>query len=156
MNCSLSIFDWLGCDCCTTSDDIAYLEYTSYQDTVVFMPPITQGKVVKVYDGDTITIASKLNNSSDPTIYRFSIRLAGIDTPELKGSNPQEKKMALDVRNVLSELIMNKAVMIRNLHTEKYGRILADVYLGDLNLSKYLLDKNMARPYHGGKKSNFT
>ena len=32
----------------------------TYEDTVPFIPPITSGKVVKVYDGDTLTIAGRL------------------------------------------------------------------------------------------------
>jgi hypothetical protein len=54
-----------------------------WSDTVPFTVPITGGYVIKVYDGDTITVASKLPFDNSP-IYRFSIRLAGIDTPEIK------------------------------------------------------------------------
>ena len=132
------------------------LDVITYSETAVFVPPITQGKVIKVYDGDTLTIASKLHNSYDPTIYRFSIRLAGIDTPELRGSNPQERAMAIEARNILSNLVMDKNVFVRNARTEKYGRILADVYLDEINLSEYLLDQKVAHEYNGGKKTSFS
>lgn len=59
-----------------------YLETINYVDTIPFVPPITSGKVIKVYDGDTITIASKLPYDHSP-IYRFSVRLLGIDSPEM-------------------------------------------------------------------------
>jgi endonuclease YncB( thermonuclease family) len=59
-----------------------YLETVAYHDTIPFIPPITSGKVIKVYDGDTVTIASKLPYDNSP-IYRFSIRLLGIDSPEM-------------------------------------------------------------------------
>lgn len=36
------------------------LDLCSYKDTVPFVPPISYGKVVKVYDGDTLTLAAKL------------------------------------------------------------------------------------------------
>lgn len=35
-------------------------ENVKWSDTVPFVPPITSGRVIKVYDGDTITIAAKL------------------------------------------------------------------------------------------------
>ena len=37
-----------------------YLDTIDYKDTIPFIPPITTGKVIKVYDGDTLTLASKL------------------------------------------------------------------------------------------------
>ena len=60
---------------------LAYLTDIKYEDTVEFTFPITEGKVIKVYDADTITIASKLPYKESP-IYRLSVRLNGIDAPE--------------------------------------------------------------------------
>jgi hypothetical protein len=42
--------------------------------------------------------------------------------------------------------------MLRNVTTEKYGRILADIYLENLHINKWMLDNNYAIPYDGGKK----
>uniref|UniRef100_A0A6C0BXJ5 Uncharacterized protein n=1 Tax=viral metagenome TaxID=1070528 RepID=A0A6C0BXJ5_9ZZZZ len=42
-----------------------------------FIPPITEGRVIKCYDGDTITIAAFLPYKASP-LYKFSVRLAGI------------------------------------------------------------------------------
>ena len=56
-----------------------------WKDTVPFTLPLKNGYVIKVYDGDTITIANRLPLINDDTIYRFSVRLNGIDTPEIKG-----------------------------------------------------------------------
>ena len=123
-----------------------------YEDTVPFVFPITSGQVVKVYDGDTITIASKMPYDNSP-MYRFSVRLNGIDTPEIKGKTEDEKKMALEARNKLSELIMNKRVVLKNVSTEKYGRILADVYLDDtIHINQWLVDNRYAVKYDGGTK----
>jgi len=123
-----------------------------YEDTVPFVFPITSGQVVKVYDGDTITIASKMPYDNSP-MYRFSVRLNGIDTPEMKGKTDDEKSMALEARNKLSELIMNKRVFLKNVSTEKYGRILADVYLDDtIHINQWLIDNRYAVKYDGGTK----
>lgn len=131
---------------------MSYLDSVEYKDTVEFVPPITLGKVVKVYDGDTITIASKLPGLDAP-IYRFHVRLNGIDTPEIKGKTPAEKELAKKARESLSQMILNKIVTLKNVSTEKYGRILADVYLGDLNLNEWMIDNGYAVRYDGGTKS---
>jgi len=54
------------------------------EDTVEFTFPIKGGRVIKCYDADTITIASKLPYKESP-LYRLSVRLSGIDAPEIKG-----------------------------------------------------------------------
>ena len=127
----------------------------NYKDTIPFVPPITGGQVIKVYDGDTITIASKLPYSTSP-LYRFSIRFNGIDSPEIKGKTEIEKKLAIQSRDALHKLIMNKYVLLRNCNTEKYGRILADVYITidnkEIHLNKWMIDNNFAVSYDGGTK----
>lgn len=128
-----------------------YLENIRYDDTIPFVPPITGGKVVKIYDGDTITIASKLPNTTGP-VYRFQVRMNGIDTPEIKGKSAAEKKMAEKARDALTQKIFGKIVRFQNVSTEKYGRILADVYLDDLNLSQWMIQNNYAVEYNGGTK----
>jgi endonuclease YncB( thermonuclease family) len=62
-------------------------------------------------------------------LYRLSVRLNGIDTPEIKGKNDDEKEAAKAARNALSNLIYGKQIRLENIKSEKYGRILADVYL---------------------------
>jgi endonuclease YncB( thermonuclease family) len=126
--------------------------YIEWKDTVAFVPPITEGHVIKVYDGDTITIASTLPIVNSP-LYRFSVRLAGIDSAEIKSKNINEKEHAKKVRDILSELILHKTVTLKNISTEKYGRILADVYLDDLFINKWMLDEGYAVEYNGGTKS---
>jgi len=142
-----------------------------YQTTVKFIPPITYGKVVKVYDGDTITVASPLPNTIEP-IYRFSIRLRDIDSPEIKGKTEKEKELAEIARNALSLKLLYKMVLLENIDTEKYGRILADVYLAQereereesedkkeklekaesISISNWMLQNGYAVPYNGGTK----
>ena len=132
--------------------DLDYLNEVRYLDTVIFVPPITAGKVVKVYDGDTITIAAKLPNVDSP-VYRFSVRLLGIDSAEIKGKTFAEKEIAVRARDALHKLIFGKIVHLKKISTEKYGRILADVYLGDIHINQWMLDNNYAIPYDGGTKS---
>jgi micrococcal nuclease len=129
------------------------LEIIEWKDTVPFMIPFNTAQVIKVYDGDTITIASKLpfNNS---LIYRFAVRLNGIDCPEIKGHTEDEKEMAQLAKNELSKIILHKIIRLENISTEKYGRILADIYLDDLHLNDYMLKQRLAIPYFGNKKTS--
>lgn len=123
----------------------------NWSNTVPFVPPVESGKVIKVYDGDTITIASKLPFKSSP-LYRFSVRLNGIDCPEIKGSNETEKEIAKIAKTRLSDLILNKTVTLTNVKTEKYGRILADVTYNGVVLNQYMIHERLAVKYDGGTK----
>ena len=125
----------------------------TWQDTVEFTFPIQGGRVTKVYDGDTITIASKLPFDNSP-LYRLSVRLNGIDTPEIKGKTDDEKIAAKQVKDALSVLILNKRVSLKNIQTEKYGRILADVYIGELHINQWLITEKYAVKYDGGTKKS--
>lgn len=111
-----------------------------------FIPEITEGAVVKVYDGDTITIISTLP-VEDSKYYRFSVRLLGIDTAET------EKDAAIVARDALSAKILGKTITLRNVTTEKYGRLLANVYLDGECMNDWMLKNGHAVAYDGGKKT---
>jgi endonuclease YncB( thermonuclease family) len=125
---------------------------------VPFVPPITSGYVIKVYDGDTITIAGRLPYPESP-LYRFSVRLLGIDSPEIKGKTEKEKEAAHKSQRALEGLVLNKTVLLREISTEKYGRILANVYLvtdtEELLVNKWMLANGHAVPYDGKTKQPF-
>ena len=124
----------------------------SYKDTIPFVPPVTMGKVIKVYDGDTITIASKLPFDGSP-LYRFSVRINGIDCPEMRTKNENEKKCAKIAKKFVYDRLFNKIVLLKNVKLEKYGRILADIIIDDCCLSDLLVENNLAVKYDGGSKN---
>lgn len=123
-----------------------------WEDTIEFTFPITGGRVIKVYDGDTITIASKLPFAESP-LYRLSVRLNGIDTPEIKGKSDDEKTAAKNARDALSGLILNKHIVLKNIQSEKYGRILADVYINELHVNLWMIQQRYAISYEGKTKT---
>ena len=124
-----------------------------WKDCRPFVAPITEGYVLKVYDGDTITIAFRLPYEGS-ALYRSSVRLNGIDAPEIKGKNEDEKKAAQIAKQSLETLILEKTVTLKNIQTEKYGRILADVYIGDIHVNQWLLDHKLVVRYDGGTKKS--
>lgn len=130
----------------TTTDSLKINKYNvinflketqlDWNNTIPYLPDIKYGKVIKVYDGDTITIATPLfNGDTSPYIktYRFNLRLRGINTPEIKTKDKDEKEIAMEARDFLSFLVMDKIVRLENVDIEKYGRVLCDVYVQDTN-----------------------
>ena len=115
-----------------------------------YLPNIHKVRVIKVYDGDTITVVSYI----DDILYKFSVRLKGVDCPELKSKNKEENEIACLVRNNLSKLILNDIVELTNIESEKYGRLLCDVYHNKLHINKWLLDNNYAVVYEGKTKKS--
>ena len=131
-------------------NDFSYLDDITYKTSIPFVPPIRFGKVVKVYDGDTITVATRLYENSP--IYRFQVRLAGIDCPEMKTHNEPEKQCAKLAKQLISDTCLNQIVELRDVELEKYGRILAKVYCNQVCLNDLLCDSHLAVAYDGGTK----
>ena len=119
-----------------------------------YIPNLDSGRVIKVYDGDTITIASKVPNLKHSLIYKFSVRLNGIDSPEIKSNNKDEKTIAIKARNALSNKILQKDVYLKNIKKEKYGRLLCDVYLDKENINEWMIEERYAVNYDGGTKNS--
>tara|TARA_E500000178_G_scaffold318205_1_gene339380 strand:- start:109 stop:594 length:486 start_codon:yes stop_codon:yes gene_type:complete len=123
----------------------------NWENTKPFIPNIKSAKVIKVYDGDTITIAAKIH-FLDCQYYRFSVRLAHIDSPELKTKNIDEKNYALRAKTELENVILNKMVNIKILKSDKYGRLLAEVIYDNKSINNWLLSNHLAVNYNGKTK----
>ncbi len=123
------------------------------ESAVPFVPPIQEGFVIKVYDGDTITIVSKLPYSKSP-LYKFQVRLAGIDCPEIRGNTESEKQCAQLAKKFVENLVLKKTISLHVHGNDKYGRILADVFVGNGNehVNQLLLEEHLAVIYDGGTK----
>jgi micrococcal nuclease len=114
-------------------------------------------KVLSVYDGDTITIGFKFRGE----YWRSSLRIYGIDTPELKPirrgrseeSILKEKEAAEKARDYLSGRILGKLITVKfNKSNDKYGRLLGEVFLGEENLAETMIGLGLGYEYGGGKK----
>ena len=111
--------------------------------------------MIKVYDGDSITIAARIENISNSEIYKFNLRLNRIDTPELRTKNEKEKEYGIKIRDKLREKILNKIIKVNFSGLDKYGRYLAEIYYEKENVNDWLLINNYALMYNGGKKIEF-
>jgi micrococcal nuclease len=125
------------------------LSNVHYNDTVKFVLPIETCKVIKVYDGDTVTVAFYHGG----TLYRTQVRLLGIDCPEMKGPSEKEKGRAKLARDTLHDKIMDKVVELKKTSTEKYGRLLAEIWYRGENINEWMVRQGHAVPYEGDTKT---
>ncbi|MEC7925709.1 MAG: thermonuclease family protein [Thermodesulfobacteriota bacterium] len=104
------------------------------------------------YDGDTCN--AKMLGVPD-TLKKIKIRINGIDTPEIKGKCEREKKLALEAKVFINDLIKNSTVIyLKNMKWGKYGgRVVADLYIDKRDYREYLKGKNFYVEYYGGKKT---
>lgn len=104
--------------------------------------------VVSVYDGDTITV----NLDALPAVFsdNLGIRVYGVDTPEMKGSDKAKAILARDF--VRSQCKIGDKVKLSNIRRDKYFRLDADIECSGKNIGEELLKKGMGKPYFGGTK----
>ena len=94
-----------------------------------------QGKVISVYDGDTITVSTMDNQ-------KVKIRLYGIDAPELK-----KQPYGAASRNYLQRLILNKTVEVTDLGKDLYGRTVGKIFYKNEYINLKLVSNGYAWHY---------
>lgn len=112
------------------------------------MTAVWRAFVLSTTDGDTFRARVSLwPDVSTET----SIRIAGIDTPELRGKCPQEKKLAAEAQEALTALLKGRTVFLSHVEPDKYGgRFLASVQTTDgVDVGGELLKRGLAAPYVG-------
>ena len=120
-------------------------------------------EINRVVDGDTIDVTIDLGFD----LYKKErVRVAGVDTPEKRTRNLEEKALGIDATNWLKDKLEGAIVGDDDLviRTEldggvgKYGRLLGWLYIGDSNLSlnEQMITEGYAWSYDGGtKQKNF-
>lgn len=110
-------------------------------------------EVTRVVDGDTIDAFIDLGFDMHS---KQRVRLYGINTPEVRTRNLEEKKAGLAASARLNELLnanKNRCVIRTSLDKKgKYGRVLGTIYVDDININEMLLSEGHAKEYFGGKK----
>ena len=109
----------------------------------------------KVVDGDTID--ADIDLGFDISLTK-RIRLAGVDTPESRTSDANEKKYGLESKEWLKKRCENaKDILIKTElpdSTEKYGRIIGHLFINDesTSLNEQMIISGYAWSYDGGTK----
>ena len=109
--------------------------------------------VVSIYDGDTLTVDA---HPWPQVTIRVSVRVDGVDTPELRGQCGAEKAQAIAARDFVRETV-GSHVTLSDVRLGKYaGRVVAVVFLEDgLSLADVLIAAGLGRHYEGGKREGW-
>lgn len=114
-----------------------------------------KAKVIEVIDGDTIDVVIDLGFD---IFTNKRIRLAGIDCPETRTSDLHEKKLGVEAKEYLKQLLGDASnVVIKTLTTdtyEKYGRVLGRVYIDSsvISVNDLMISRGYAWSYDGCSK----
>ena len=113
-----------------------------------------QGAVyVRNYDGDTVTF--NLPELHPIIGEKISIRVNGIDTPEINGKCEKEKYDAKQAQQMVADILTDaEQIVLRNMERGKYFRVAAGVIVDGENLEDMLVEAGMAVRYGGGKKNH--
>jgi endonuclease YncB( thermonuclease family) len=118
------------------------------------VPGPVMAEIVRVIDGDTFVVDAHVWPGHR---VRVSVRLRGIDAPEIRTRCAAEKEAGLKARDALERMIGSGPVAISNIGGGKfYGRVLADArtqHGEDIGLR--LLEMGLARPYDGGRREQY-
>tara|TARA_R100000808_G_scaffold7945_5_gene22793 strand:+ start:152 stop:520 length:369 start_codon:yes stop_codon:yes gene_type:complete len=110
-------------------------------------------KVTRVVDGDTVDAFVDLGFDIHS---KQRVRLYGINTPECRTRDKDEKKAGLAAKARLVEMLKenkNKCVIKTSLDKKgKYGRVLGVLYVNDVDLNEALVNEGHAKQYYGGSR----
>ena len=117
-------------------------------------------EVVKVYDGDTCTCIVDLGFKLSAKI---KVRLVGIDTPEVRTKDEEEKARGFAARDWLREQILGEKVLLHTEKKGKFGRWLGTIWpleeesieikpQFDNSYNQQMINENHAKEYYGEKR----
>jgi endonuclease YncB( thermonuclease family) len=109
---------------------------------------LTPDQVVDVYDGDTFKI--DLPNMHPLFGDNLSIRLFGVDTPEMRGTTNEVKALAMQAQQLTQKALKGASkIELRNPQRGKYFRIISEVWIDGESLADMLKAKGLAKDYDG-------
>lgn len=129
-----------------------------------FAGTVTLAKVVEVYDGDTVRLVFRYRGA----LVQYRVRMLGYDSPEMKPPRNQpnreaEVAAARAARAALELIALNKVLVADLGAFDKYGRVLATVYLtndleardGAVCVNEWMVSQGHGVSYAGGTKAPY-
>jgi len=115
-----------------------------------------KAEVISVYDGDTVTL---MIDQGMKHFARVKVRMIGIDTPEIRTKDLEEKKRGYEAKDYLKSRIEGKTIVVQTLKKGKFGRWLGVMWdytedaddLGE-SLNDEMIRMGHAKAYNGGKR----
>jgi len=99
------------------------------------------------YDGDTVKFIVDLGFG---ITYKITVRVSGINTPELRTKDPVEKAKAYEAKEFVREALLGADKLVVKTFKDKkgkYGRYIADIFYDGVNLGEELIGKELAVIY---------
>ena len=108
--------------------------------------------VISVYDGDTFRASFEVW----PDHYAVSsVRVMGIDAPEMRGKCKKEKAQAIKAK-VFAKELLEQVVTVKVIKSDKYGgRVDAVVYINGKDMAAIMVEAGLGRVYAGGKRKGW-
>ena len=125
-------------------EEEATASVTSDENLFILSPD----QVVDVYDGDTF----KIDLLSMHPLFGddISIRLFGVDTPEMRGTTDEVKALAMQAQQLTENALQGASkIELRNPQRGKYFRIISEVWIDGESLADMLKSKGLAKDYDG-------
>ena len=113
---------------------------------------VSVSRVIRVIDGDTFVV--DIDEFPDLIGKHISVRVNGIDTPELRGKCEREKDLAVKAKERVDVLLRTAdTIVLENLSRGSFFRIVADVIIDGVDLGALILNEDLATPYRPGSES---
>ena len=113
-----------------------------------------KGKITRVVDGDTVDCTLNLGFNIH---HSCRVRLLGIDTPESRTRDREEKARGLLSKQALKDLLTDKDFVIKT-HKKnakgKFGRVLGEIWIEEKNINKEMIELGYAVEYYGQSKED--
>jgi len=106
-------------------------------------------RIDRVVDGDTVDALVDLGFD---TWKKVRIRMMGINTPESRTRDLEEKKRGLAAKDRLIELLGEGNFILQSHGVGKYGRCLGELFVEDININQQLITEGHAVEYYGGAR----
>lgn len=112
-------------------------------------------RVIRILDGDTVDLWINLGFS---TFTKKRIRMFGIDAPETRTRDKEEKARGIKAKDRLIELLSQDqtsdewSVDLESHEIGKFGRVIGTIWRGNANINQQMLLEGHATPYRGGKR----
>jgi endonuclease YncB( thermonuclease family) len=136
--------------------EVEDVSFDDWKDELLF------AKVLSCYDGDTCTVKIRRNGR----FFKEKVRMYGYDSPEMKPSKDMKNRdehvhRAILAREALVEKCEGKYVWLECKGKDKYGRILAEIYLPTLfgkerkSINQWMMENGHGIAYDGGTKKEW-
>ena len=108
-------------------------------------------EILRVVDGDTVDVRMDLGFN---VWHKCRVRLLGINAPESRTRDKEEKKRGLAAKQWLIDTLEQAGsdIEMQSHGVGKYGRVLGVLYINDVNINDLMVKEGHAEVYDGGKR----